>query len=88
MNVNAHRLAATLKEDGTLFLQGLPFQSGERVEVIILASPTEAGDRGLVAMAQNDLSLADEVTEDYLAAVAATLTEWDSPADDLAYQDL
>lgn len=37
--MNAHKLAATLAEDGTLVLEGLPFRAGAVVEVIILESP-------------------------------------------------
>ena len=35
----AHRLNATLDQDGTLTLSDLPFQAGDSVEVIILAQP-------------------------------------------------
>ena len=34
--VQAHRVAITLEQDGTLVLEDLPFQAGEAVEVIIL----------------------------------------------------
>jgi hypothetical protein len=34
--MNAHKLAATLKQDGTILLEGLPFHAGETVEIIIL----------------------------------------------------
>lgn len=37
--MNAHKLTATLMEDGTLALKGLPFQAGDRVEIIILEQP-------------------------------------------------
>ncbi len=37
--MNAHKLAATLMEDGTLVLQGLPFHAGDTVEIIILEQP-------------------------------------------------
>ena len=37
--MNAHKLAATLMEDGTLVLKGLPFHAGDTVEVIILEQP-------------------------------------------------
>jgi hypothetical protein len=35
--MNAHRVEATVKQDGSLTLDGIPFQAGEEVEVIILA---------------------------------------------------
>jgi hypothetical protein len=37
--MNAHKLAATLMEDGTLVLKGLPFHAGDTVEIIILEQP-------------------------------------------------
>jgi hypothetical protein len=36
---NAYKVEAVLAEDGTLVLQGLPFQAGAAVEVIILERP-------------------------------------------------
>lgn len=39
--MNAHKLAATLIEDGTLVLKGLPFHAGDTVEIIILEQPKE-----------------------------------------------
>ncbi len=38
--MNAHKIEAILTEDGTLTLQGLPFHTGETVEVIILEAKT------------------------------------------------
>jgi hypothetical protein len=37
--MNAHKLAVTLSQDGTLLLEGLPFHAGDRVEIIILEQP-------------------------------------------------
>jgi hypothetical protein len=34
--MNAHKIETALTEDGILVLQGLPFQAGDVVEVIIL----------------------------------------------------
>lgn len=34
--MNAHKIEAVLTEDGKLVLNGLPFQAGDAVEVIIL----------------------------------------------------
>jgi hypothetical protein len=34
--MNAHKLTATLTENGTLLLKELPFNAGESVEIIIL----------------------------------------------------
>jgi hypothetical protein len=43
--MNAHKLAATLMEDGTLVLKGLPFHAGDSVEIIILEQPKEERPR-------------------------------------------
>jgi hypothetical protein len=43
--MNAHRVETTIDKDGTLTLQGIPFQAGEAVEVIILERhPKPVGD--------------------------------------------
>ena len=39
MNVG-HRVRATLREDGKLSLEHLPFRSGEDVEVTVIPAPT------------------------------------------------
>lgn len=39
--MNPYKLTATLTEDGTLLLKGLPFQAGEAVEIIILEQSKE-----------------------------------------------
>ncbi|QKD82775.1 hypothetical protein HPC62_11790 [Thermoleptolyngbya sichuanensis A183] len=39
--MNAYKLAATLIEDGTLILKGLPFHAGDTVEIIILEQSKE-----------------------------------------------
>ncbi|MBJ7901539.1 MAG: hypothetical protein GC158_16850 [Cyanobacteria bacterium RI_101] len=39
--MNAHKLATTLKQDGTILLEGLPFYAGDMVEIIILEQPQE-----------------------------------------------
>jgi hypothetical protein len=95
--MNAHKIAATLTQDGTLVLQGLPFQAGDRVEVVILEqsqTPVETQSPAANYPLQGKQPYRyDEPTEpvgdaDYLNAVAATLTEWDSEADEQAYQTL
>ncbi|BAY96703.1 hypothetical protein NIES37_06380 [Tolypothrix tenuis PCC 7101] len=40
--MKAHRIEATLTEDGTLLIKDLPFQAGEAVEIIILESHTHS----------------------------------------------
>jgi hypothetical protein len=94
--MNAHKVAATFMEDGTLVLKGLPFHAGDTVEIIILEQPQEdqrpwlaQGSHSLAGTVQhNDDALASLVDEEYLDAVAETLTEWNSEADDLAYSHL
>lgn len=39
--MNAHKLATTLTEDGTLVLKELPFHAGDAVEIIILEQSKE-----------------------------------------------
>jgi hypothetical protein len=50
--MNAHKVETILSEDGTLMLQGLPFHTGDEVEVIILKrSPSvSAGETALKGM--------------------------------------
>lgn len=89
--MHAHKLTATLGEDGTLVLKGLPFHAGDRVEIIILEQtkaerPRDYPLRGTVL--RYDDPFEQVIDCDYLDAVAATLTEWNSEADELAYQNL
>jgi len=37
--MNAHKVEATINENGQLVLTGLPFQPGDAVEVIVLERP-------------------------------------------------
>ena len=41
----AHRVEATLEQDGTVVLKDLPFHAGERVEIIVLAQETFTGEQ-------------------------------------------
>ena len=40
--IPAHRIETTLRQDGTLTLEHLPFRAGQAVEVIILSQPGAA----------------------------------------------
>jgi hypothetical protein len=40
----AHKVQAIVTEDGKLLLQGLPFQAGARVEVIVLDESADIAD--------------------------------------------
>lgn len=93
--MNAHKLAVTLTQDGTLLLEELPFHAGDTVEIIILeqskaeATDPRSSNRPLAGtVLRYDEPLEPVADQDYLDAVAATLTEWDSEADELAYQNL
>lgn len=83
--MNAYKVETTLREDGILLLEGLPFGSGELVEVIVIGArePSAAKSASDVEHSSTDFQNAD-----YLAAVSATMTEWESDADGLAYHDL
>jgi len=95
--MNAHKLAVTLMEDGTLVLKGLPFHAGDTVEIIILEQlqekPTAQSRQAEYPLQGKQPYRYDDpfesvVDKDYLDAVAVTLTEWNSEADELAYQNL
>jgi hypothetical protein len=40
--MSAHRIEATLNQDGKLILEDLPFRAGDVVEVVIMANKTTA----------------------------------------------
>jgi hypothetical protein len=42
INMNAHRVETIINQDGTLTLDGLPFQAGDEVEVIIIERPAKS----------------------------------------------
>lgn len=44
IKMNAHRVETTINQDGTLTLNGLPFQAGDVVEVIILERPSKPNE--------------------------------------------
>ena len=75
--MNAYKAEAIVTEDGKLMLTGLPFQAGRTVEVIILEREIS-----------NPIYLAIEDDRDYLIGSSASMTEWDSEADEQAYGDL
>jgi hypothetical protein len=92
--MNAHKLATTLTQDGTLVLQGLPFQAGDHVEIIIREQPPTnkaalSADHPLQTdeLQGENASVTMENAE-YLNAVTATLNEWESDADEHAYHSL
>lgn len=82
--MNAYKTKAELGKDGTLLLEGLPFSSGQWVEVIVLdvEEPVTTHETTV------QRSVTSSQDTDYLTAVSATLTEWQSEADEIAYRDL
>lgn len=70
--INAHRVETTLTQDRTLTLEGLPFQAGDTVEVIVLERAASDGDT---------TSEAEQVA-DWLTASRRSLREiWDNDED-------
>jgi len=56
--MHTHRVETTLKHDGTLTLNGLPFHAGETVEVIILPK-TRLRERGSYPLRGTPVTCAD-----------------------------
>jgi hypothetical protein len=75
--MNAHKLEAVLSQDGQLLINGLPFCAGDAVEVIVLAQTT--------LKSRNSLDTSENV---YLAGISGMMEEWESEADEAAYQNL
>ena len=77
--MNAYKVDAIITENGLAIRSGLPLPVGSSVEVIILDNGTL--DKPL----SSDISADDR---DYLVSVSASMNEWESAADESAYQDL
>jgi hypothetical protein len=75
--MNAHKLEMVLSQDGQLLLDGLPFRAGDVVEVIVLAQSA--------LTTQPSVDFSDQL---YLAGISGMMEEWESDADEAAYQDL
>lgn len=75
--MNAHKLEAVLSQDGQLLLNNLPFCAGDVVEVIVLAQTT--------LKHQTRVDASENI---YLAGISGMMEEWESEADESAYQDL
>jgi hypothetical protein len=41
-----YRIATTIANDGMLMIEGLPFQAGDKVEVVVYRREREGEDRG------------------------------------------
>jgi hypothetical protein len=77
--MNAHKLKAVMSQDGQLLLNGLPFRAGDTVEVIVFAQ---------TGMAPSSGETADTSDQVYLASISNMMEEWESEADEAAYQNL
>ena len=95
MSINAYKLITTLTEDGTLLLNDIPCPAGTAVEVIVLVIPEGELSKYDVQGRSDDASAGEtssakvqESGADYLGAIAHTLTEWNSEADNSAYRHL
>jgi len=80
--MNAYKVETVVAENGRLVLQGLPFQAGDRVEVIILE---RSGDQLL--QGKNNIQF-ESSDQDYLDGLVPLMSEWKSEADEVAYSDL
>ncbi|MEO0539984.1 MAG: hypothetical protein AAFZ80_03855 [Cyanobacteria bacterium P01_A01_bin.105] len=76
--MNAYKVAATLTENGTLVLKGLPFHSGDTVEIIILEQAT------VEVPVTGDLTTATEI--DAAFAEMATDTEYQAESLQIAQE--
>jgi hypothetical protein len=80
--MNAYKVDAIVTESGLSILAGLPLPVGSSVEVIIL-------DNGMLDRSQRvDISSSSALQTDYLVGISSLMTEWESAADESAYQDL
>jgi hypothetical protein len=74
--MNAHKVETVLAEDGILTIRGLPFRAGDYVEAIVIEGAKATG---------NKTSVDCQV---YLQSISLGMNEWESEADELAYQNL
>lgn len=82
--MNAYKVEAIVTENGTIVLHGLPFQTGDTVEVIVLEHATTASAEASGNVAESR----DAIEADYLTRVSLQMTEWASAEDEAAYHDL
>jgi hypothetical protein len=93
--IRQSRRYTNVTENGLAIGSGLPLPIGASVEVIILDNgvPNSVAPRN-----ENRLSLANDVlvenksfdpsSPEYLVSISSLMTEWESAADESAYQDL
>jgi hypothetical protein len=73
--MKAYKASAVVTEYGLSILNGLPLPVGASVEVIVLDNRIDVSDGKSTDPAS-------------LAYLASLMTEWESAADEFAYQDL
>jgi hypothetical protein len=82
LQMNAYKVDAIVTESGLSISAGLPLPVGSSVEVIIL-------DNGTIDLSRIvDISSSSALQPDYLVGISSLMTEWESAADESAYQDL
>jgi hypothetical protein len=94
--MNAYKVDAIVTENGLAVLAGIPLPIGSSVEVIILDNGTTDGGVSFrndnrqpltIDSSANNRSF-DSADRDYLVSISSSMTEWESAADESAYQDL
>jgi hypothetical protein len=83
--MNAYKVNAIVTEDGLTMLEKLPLPVGSSVEVIILDNGMLI-EKGLLPQTANFSQPA--LQSEYLLGISSLMTEWESAADESAYQDL
>jgi hypothetical protein len=83
--MRAYKANAVVTENGLAILDGLPLPVGVSVEVIILDNRI---DGQVIAKDFSGEQVSDPDGLEYLASVSSLMTEWESVADEFAYQDL
>jgi hypothetical protein len=73
-----------LAYNGLKILNGLPLPISAAVEVIFLDNRVD----GQIIADVSDNKSTDPSSLEYLASVSSLMTEWESAADEFAYQDL
>jgi hypothetical protein len=82
--MNAYKVDAVVTANGLAILNGLPLPIGAAVEVIVLDNRVD----GQIIADVSDKKSTDHSSLEYIASVSSLMTEWESAADEFAYQDL
>jgi hypothetical protein len=82
--MNAYKVDAVVTANELTILNGLPLPIGAAVEVIVLDNRVD--DQIITDV--SDKKSTDPSGLEYLASVSSLMTEWESAANEFAYQDL